>query len=192
VARDPALIFVLAGVLLSPSCQWNRVYHGKTVCQLMNEREIAAIFGVPFDAGIYSGTLNFDEDYIGSTCSFDSMDKWKPRQPKLRVSITVEYAAPKETSLETKRAGWERESYNNAPFYTGIHEISGVADVALGAVDYNKAYIVWSILKPSTKVEVSVAGVRADQAEGLAVAVAQKTIAMVKAENAPPPSPRTP
>jgi hypothetical protein len=175
---------------LTSACEPARIYHGKDICQLVSNQDIAAIFQAPFDKGERTGHLNFDENYIGSSCTYDSVDKWRRDQPKFRVLIAVEYATPEEMSLAKKRAAWEKERYQGTPFYTGIHEMSDVADIALAANDHNKAFDIWAILKPGTRVEVEVMGVMPEQAEPVARAVAQKAVAAVKAEHAPPPTPR--
>jgi hypothetical protein len=185
------VLLLTMGMLLLVSCEPTHIYHGKEVCQLITNQDVAEIFHVPFEKGVRTGNLNFDEDYVGSTCSFDSVAKWNPKQPKFRVVITVEYAPPAETSLDAKRAAWAKDRYNGMPFYTGIHEVSGVADVALAALDYNKTFDVWSILKPSTKIEVGVMGVAPAASEAVAVAVARKTASLVREENAPAPTPRS-
>jgi hypothetical protein len=178
---------VLAALLALCVCCRTKKYTGNSVCELLKPQDIEAIYGEPFQPGQRTLLDDENDEYIGSNCSFDSVARAPdaPKQAKFRVFIEVIYVEPEEASIAKIRRRWETSTYNNTPFYRNVHDIPGFGD-AIGARDYNGGFEIVSILKPSTKMDVTVMNVVEGEAEDRAKSVAQKMINKLAAEKAAP------
>jgi hypothetical protein len=176
---------MLAALLvICASC--TKKYTGKSVCELLKAKDIEEIYGEPFQPGQRTLLDNENDEYIGSNCNFESVARapGAPRQPKFRVFLEVIYVEPEEASIARIRQHWETSTYENKPFYSNIHDLPGFGDAAIGATDFNRAFEIVSILKPTTKIDVTVMNVIEGEAEDRAKRVTQKMLNLLAAEKA--------
>jgi hypothetical protein len=177
-------LLLAAMVVLTASCSRTKLYTGKNVCELLTNNDIAAIMGEPFKPGSLTRLDNEDDEYIGSYCSYESeaRSQREPKLPEFRINVRVTYVEPEKASLDVTRRQWEKTAYNGEPFYTNIHEVPGIGDATLAATDYNRFFQTWSLIRPSTEMEVLVSNVAVGEAEERGLLVARKMLSRLQAE----------
>jgi hypothetical protein len=65
--------------------------------------------------------------------------------------------------------------------------VTGVGDPAIATTDYNRSFQIWSVIEPSTKLEIGVYNVMEGEGEGLAMAIARKMYSLLQSEPKPVP-----
>lgn len=178
---------MIVTLVCAAACSRKKLYTGKNVCELLTNSDIAAIMGEPFRKGILTRLDNEDDEYIGSYCYYESEERSQrdPKLPQFRVNVRVTYGEPEKASLGVTRKEWEKATYNGKPFYTNIHEAPGIGDATLVATDYNRFLQTWSLIKPSTSMEVLVSNVAVAEAEERGLLIARKMLSLLQSEPKP-------
>jgi hypothetical protein len=177
-------LLMLVSLVCTTACHTTKLYAGKNVCELLTNDDIAAIMGEPFKPGDLTRLDNDDDEYIGSYCVYESVarSQWDAKLPKVRINVRVTYVEREKASLDVTRKQWEKSAYNGKPFYTNIHEVAGIGDDTLAATDYNGFFQTWTVIKPSTTMEVMVANVAGGEAEKRGLLVARKMLGLLQSE----------
>ena len=181
--RRSRILYLSVVVLLASSCGCStKKYKGKDVCELLTNGDIAGVMGEPFKKGYRTGLIDEGENYVGSDCYFDSEARApdNPKEPKFRVRVEVTYVETAKASVNVTRKEWETSTYNGKPFYTDIHDVTGIGDAAVAATGYNRSLTIWSLIKPNTKLEVGVYNVVESQAEDRGVRIARKMFSLLQ------------
>jgi len=181
---------LMSSLLLLTACRFKQ-YKGKDACELLTNQDIAAFMGEPFKPGYRTGLINDSEEYIGSECNFESVARSAsfPKEPRFRINVEVSYLEPENASLAAARKNWEKlNSHEKTPYYGNIHEASDIADGALISKLSNGETEVWALLKPNTKVNVTVMNVLVSEvAEAAGRSITLRMVALLKEERASQP-----